>query len=104
MNSISASVTTTANAASESSQIRTLHLRCSVKNLHNLNGLCTRKVVWMIDGIGHMCNYCWTIYFADHWKEIDLDRVHRLSDDERDFHVRPELNRKYYRRSSDRKP
>ena len=52
--------------------------------------LCRRKVVWSIDGIGDMCNYCWTIYFADHWRDIDLDRVHRLSDREQDFHNKPQ--------------
>jgi hypothetical protein len=46
-------------------------------------------VVWTIDDIGDMCHYCYTIYFNDHWKHIDIDRIHRLSDEEAEFNCKP---------------
>lgn len=90
MNAAAATSTSTSTPAPPKSVRR----KCCMKNSYG--GNCTRNAVWSVDNIGLVCNYCWQIYFDDHWREIDLDWIHRLSDEEKDFRSRPELEESVY--------
>lgn len=63
---------------------RATRLRCCMKTCFGKP--CPRKVVWRVDGVGVMCNWCWTMYFDEHYMEIELEAIHRLSEEEDDFY------------------
>jgi len=50
-----------------------------------IGSICKRRVVWEILGTGRMCHCCFETYFAINWKKVDIDRIVRISDDDRDF-------------------
>lgn len=46
---------------------------------------CKRIVVWEIRGVGEFCHVCYENYLAVHWREIEIEKIIRLSDRESDF-------------------
>jgi len=46
---------------------------------------CRRPGVWLIGGVGIMCNNCYDRYLSANWRVTRLEDIVRLSEDERDF-------------------
>lgn len=64
---------------------------------------CPRKVVWQVDGIGVMCNWCWTAFFNEHYEDIELEDIHRLSEEENDFYGSSLPNRNWMQTKNGKK-